>query len=88
MKTKKIEFKPPEHVIPEGTEEGEDFDMVSTYRVKPNGMVCLVQMGDVRMPGYDDKENGKEERPSYDKYRKGMTEMPMEGGMGGGMGGY
>lgn len=71
MKTQRIEFKPPAGVVPENTGADETFDMVSTYRVKPNGDICLIQIGDVKMPGYDDKEGGK---PSYGDYAQGMMD--------------
>ena len=63
---KKIEFDFPDNVIPEGTMEGEDFDLTCTFRSKGKNHVCLVMAGDVELPGY--KENAKEDRPSYKKY--------------------
>lgn len=79
--SKRIEFDLPDHVIPEGTEEGEDFDMTCTFRSKGRNHVCLVMAGDVKMPGYDDK-NGSEKRPTYDKYRRSMMSEDMgEGAM-------
>lgn len=63
MNTRKIEFHAPPGVVPEGTKSGEEFDLVCTFRVKSSGEVCLVQMGDEKMPGYSDKaDKGK---PSY-----------------------
>jgi hypothetical protein len=60
MRTKRIEFQAPPNVIPEGVSTGEDFDMVGTFRVKDNGnTLCLVQLGDTKMPGYDDSEKGQ-----------------------------
>ena len=60
----RIEFKPPAGVVPEGTKAGEEFDLVSTFRVKSNGDVCLVQIGDTKLPGYSDKDQPKG-KPSY-----------------------
>lgn len=41
-----IEFETPSGFEPpEGTEEGKDFDMVATFRVKPDGKSCLVAVG-------------------------------------------
>jgi len=59
---KRVEFTPPSGVVPEGTKSGEEFDLVCTFRVKPDGDVCLVMMGDTKMPGYAEREKGK---PSY-----------------------
>lgn len=80
MKQKRVEFTPPaEFALPEGVTEGEDFDAVCTFRVKGEGTVCLVQMGDAKMPGYDGKEAASEpkSKPGYGEYAKGMMgEMP------------
>lgn len=32
-------------------------------------MICMTELGDTKMPGYDDKQ---EERPSYGKYSEEM----------------
>ncbi len=67
---KRIEFNPPAGVVPEGVTAGEEFDLVSTFRVKDNGDVCLVMMGDVKMPGYSEtKDKGK---PSYSDEHQAM----------------
>lgn len=52
--TKRVEFVPPNGATPEGTQAGEEFDAVCTFRVKDNGQICLIQLGDVQMPGYSD----------------------------------
>ncbi len=52
---KRVEFQPPQNVVPEGTKDGEEFDLVCTFRVKGQN-VCLVQLGDEKMPGYSDKD--------------------------------
>jgi hypothetical protein len=70
MKNGKVEFTPPTGATPEGTEAGKEFDLVCTFRVKDDGDVCLVMMGDTKMEGYDEKA----ERPSYRKYAKGMMD--------------
>lgn len=67
---KRIEFTPPANVVPEGTKAGEEFDLVCSFRVKPDGDVCLIQMGDEKLPGYSDKAgNGK---PSYKDEHEAM----------------
>ncbi len=77
MKSKRVEFSLPEGFqIPEGLTTGEEFDAVSTYRLKPDGTVCLVMLGDVKMPGYDDK--AKDDRPSYQTAAKDMMASRMD----------
>lgn len=53
---KRIEFKPPAGVVPEGMESGSTFEEVSTFRVKSNGDICLIAIGEAQMPGYSDKD--------------------------------
>lgn len=62
--TKRVEFIPPPGVVPEGTMAGEEFDAVTTYRVKNNGQICAVMIGDVQMPGYDDSATAH--KPEYE----------------------
>ena len=57
-----IEFKPPKGVVPEDVGKGDTFDLVSTYRLKDNGEICLIQIGDHKMPGYDEDECEHEEK--------------------------
>ncbi len=73
MKERVVEFKPPQGVVPEGTGVGEDFDLVSTFRVKAGGTVCLVQMGEVKLPGYDANEKGGSAKPSYREDAEAMV---------------
>lgn len=50
---KQIEFTPPKgYVSPEGKTE---WQQMCTLRQKPNGKMCLVQLGDFNMPGYENK---------------------------------
>lgn len=60
---KRVEFPAPQGAVPEGTKDGEEFDSVCTFRVKGEN-VCLVVMGDVKLPGYSDKDRDKG-KPSY-----------------------
>ena len=55
---KRVEFKPPAGVVPEGTMSGSTFEEVSTFRVKKNGDICLIAIGQKQMPGYSDKDYG------------------------------
>ncbi len=57
MSTKKVTFKPPTGVVPEGTAVDDTFDLVSTFRLEKDGMVCLTMMGETKMPGYDSKND-------------------------------
>lgn len=73
MKTKPVEFAiPAGFTAPEGTEPGEDFDVVCSLRMKGNGTLCLTKLGDVEMPGYQGRED-KDERPRYGMARDMMT---------------
>jgi len=77
---KRIEFTPPKGVVPEGTKAGEEFDAVCTFRVKPDGDVCLVMLGDEKMPGYGERDRGK---PSYKDEHEAMlgaSEAPTQTG--------
>lgn len=96
---KRIEFKPPPGLsVPEGMGAGDTFDLLSTYRIKPNGDICLVAIGDVQMPGYNDKKvdhnDGAKEAgmAAAMKYKEKMN-APMGGsesmgGVGAGAGAY
>ncbi len=61
---KRVEFEAPPGTVPEGTKSGEEFDLVCTFRVSKSGQVCLIQMGDEKMPGYAEKGRDKG-KPSY-----------------------
>jgi hypothetical protein len=88
----KVEFTPPkEFVAPAGTEAGKQFDLVCTFESKQGGTLCLVQLGDTKMPGYDGKDN--ESKPDYKQYAQAMTQQPEpapagQPGMEGQSGGY
>lgn len=52
-------FSAPEH-------EGDEFDLVCTFRVKNDGKICLTKLGDTEMPSYSDKEDmKKDDKPGY-----------------------
>lgn len=70
MKSKQVEFMPPQgFTVPEGVSPGDSFDLVCSFKMKDSGMICMTELGDTKMPGYDDKQ---EERPSYGKYSEEM----------------
>ncbi len=68
---KPVEFDPPPGLkTPDGVGEDEDWEMVSTFRTKADGQICIVKIGDVKMPGYDDKKSkapptAKDEKPDF-----------------------
>ena len=75
----KVEFKPPTgFMAPEGTKPGDEFDLVCSFRLKPNGDICLVELGDIEMPGYSDSED--DSKPSYGEYAKSMGPIGQEQG--------
>jgi len=85
-----VEFKPPKGVVPEDIETGDTFDLVTTYELRDNGEVCVVQIGDVKMPGYDEgdyKRKSKKNRQSYGDVVSSMQSAMNEGNPGEG-GGY
>lgn len=61
MKSKKVRFVPPNGTVPEGTQAGDEFDLVTTYRMDEDGQCCMVRMGDTQMD-YDKHEKSK---PDY-----------------------
>lgn len=67
----RVEFEAPKGVVPEDIQPGDTFDLVSTYRLKDSGEICLIQIGDVKMPGYD--EGDYESKSST--HRKGYGDM-------------
>jgi hypothetical protein len=70
-----VEFKPPKGVVPEDIQVGDTFDLVSTYELQSNGEVCLVQMGDVKMPGYDEGEYKRKKTKDRESYGSVMDSM-------------
>lgn len=90
----RVEFKPPKGVVPEDVSSGDTFDLVTTYRLKPSGEICVIQIGDQKMPGYDEdqyeQEGKNKNRQSYADVMGSMQSVMSEGGQGGagGGGGY
>jgi|GEM_PF-5850920 hypothetical protein len=52
-KTSKIQFDPLPNAVPEGTQIGDTFDIVCTFKLCDSGSVCLTQMGDVKAEDED-----------------------------------
>lgn len=75
----KVEFTPPQDFsIPEGTEDGDTFDVVCTFKLN-GSKICMTMLGDADMPGYDNNGDGKETKPDYSGYAQGMQSQ-MSGG--------
>lgn len=54
---KRVEFMPPKGFqLPEGKLKGERFESMATFQIKANGDLCLVALGESKMPGYEDKK--------------------------------
>ena len=63
---------PPKGVaMPEGLSPGDDFDMVCTFRMTPDG-VCMTKMGDAEMPGYG--KGGNDAKPDYSGYADSLRQ--------------
>jgi len=71
----RVEFKAPKGVVPEDVKPGDTFDLVSTYRLKPNGEICLTQIGDTKMPGYEEDEYEHKEAEHREGYGDVMQSM-------------
>lgn len=75
---KETEIQLPTGSVPEGKKPGDEFDAVTTYRIKDNGMCCIVMVGDVKMEGYD-KADASKSPPDYSQYAKSMQDARMTG---------
>jgi hypothetical protein len=69
-----IKFKPLPNAVPEGTADGETFDLVCSFKLCGD-KVCLTQMGDVKA---DDAEKPKY-RPDFKDEAKNMQASMMGG---------
>lgn len=63
-----VEFTPPSGSLPEGVGDGEEFDLVCTFRVKGK-QVCMTQMGDKKVSDYDD-----DSKPDYSQHTQSMQQ--------------
>ena len=57
---KRIEFKPlpaMTQLAGEQVDEGDTFELLTTYAQKPNGNWCIVEIEGVKAPGYQDNED-------------------------------
>lgn len=74
--------------MPEGKgEEGDEIELVDTWRVKPDGKLCLVEFDGHKMPGYDgdygEAEPDKEDKRGYADAAADAMEEDMQQGGGG-----
>lgn len=70
----KVEFKIPDGLtLPESLESDGEFDSLATFRLKPDGKtLCLVAIGETKLPGYDKEEKAGDRAAS--RYREKMSE--------------
>lgn len=60
---KRVEFVPP---VEAPEHDGDEWDLICTFKANPDGKVCMTKYGDAPMPGYGDKEDQKkDDKPSY-----------------------
>jgi hypothetical protein len=74
--SKKIEFDPLPHAVPEGTKAGDTFDLVVTFRLGDSGRVTVEQMGDVK----SEAEDKPEFRPDFKDDAKAIQDTMLAGG--------
>lgn len=86
----RVEFQAPKGVVPDDVKPGDTFDLVSTYRLKPGGEICLVQIGETKMPGYDEEDYDAKPAASRQDYGNMVDSMQSAMSSGGGAagGGY
>lgn len=83
---KRIEFKIPAGLtVPEGTEAGGQWQEMATFRLKKNGQMCLVAIGEHKMPGYEAQDESSPMHEMQEKtsgrYGQAMGNMaPTTGG--------
>lgn len=74
MAAKYPEFQTPEsYITPEGVKEGESFEDIATFKLKANGKICIVKVGD--SPLYANK---KDDEPEDYGTESGMTSRVTE----------
>lgn len=87
-----VEFVPPKDFTPpENTSQDKDWDMVCSFRTKPDGRICMTKLGDTDMPGYGSKkdqkhEESKETKPDYSEYSQSIMQAGNAAGSGVGAG--
>lgn len=72
----KIEFEPLPNAVPEGTQVGDTFDLVVTFRLGESGRVTVEQMGDVKA----ESEDKPKFRPDFKDDAKAIQKTMLGGG--------
>ena len=72
----KITFNPLKNSVPEGTAEGDEFDLVCTFKLESSGRVCLTQMGDVMAQ----EEDKPKTRPDFKGEAQSIQATMLAGG--------
>ena len=69
-----MDFMPPKGLEMPEAEPGEDFEMEATFRMKPDGMMCLTSVGGMPMPGYGEEQMQEERQkpPSLEEEGKSL----------------
>ena len=81
-----MEFEIPEGwQPPENPDPDKDLDLVCSFKVKGNAL-CLTKLGDHPMPGYDEADEKKDNKPDYSSLAPKEDPGPMGGQGGSGMG--
>jgi hypothetical protein len=75
---KEVKFTPFQGAVPEGTKAGETFDLVTTYRLEPDGDVCVTKLGDIDAPDY--KSDKSMVRPGMDDEVAAIQKSMMDDG--------
>lgn len=83
--SERVEFQAPKGVVPDDIKPGDTFDLVSTYRLKPSGEICLIQIGETKMPGYDEDDYENKPAANRQSYANMADSMQTAMGAGGGM---
>jgi len=76
----RVEFKaPPGFQPPQQEDPSADWDMVCSFRTKPDGTLCMTKLGDTPMPGYDGKSEKVESKPDYSNVYKPLMQTQIAG---------
>jgi len=52
------EFKIPDsYLVPEGVKEGETFEDIATFKLKPSGQICIIKVGESPILSASTKED-------------------------------
>lgn len=72
---KRIEFTlPDDFVTPEGVSKNGQFEALATIQLKDDGKACLVAIDGYRMPGYQEKDSGDDDKSYASAASEGLPE--------------